>query len=114
VYALGLHALTVFDCACTGKLCTQPDPIAVPVLLHRKDAGKQSVLALCVSVWGVHMCCLYVSVFAVRRILTRTHTERIAPLWLKWTEFIRNDTGKGRGGGSGGRGVVLCVCVVLR
>lgn len=42
-----------------GLLCTTPDPVAVPVLLHRKDA------------------------------------ERIAPLWLKWTELIRNDTEDG-------------------
>jgi hypothetical protein len=39
--------------------CTKPDPVAVPVLIHRKDL------------------------------------ERLAPLWLKWTELIRADTEDG-------------------
>lgn len=39
--------------------CTKPDPVAVPVLIHRNDL------------------------------------ERLAPLWLKWTELIRNDTEDG-------------------
>jgi hypothetical protein len=39
--------------------CTQPDPIAVPVIIHRNDL------------------------------------ERLAPLWLKWTELIRADTEDG-------------------
>ena len=40
---------------------------------------------------------LYVSVclLAVPVLLHRKDAEKIAPLWLKWTELIRNDTEDG-------------------
>jgi hypothetical protein len=62
-----------------GKLCTRPDPVGMCVSIVFATAFQRYLLLRT----------------AVPVLLHRKDAEKIAPLWLKWTELIRNDTEDG-------------------